>query len=370
MASRPTVSVQGSDASLKMPAVFVAPIRPDVVQFVHTQMAKNRRQAYGVFQRAGMGHSAHSWGTGRAVSRIPRVSGGGTSRSGQGAFGNMCRSGRMFNPNTVWRKWNRHVNTNQKRYAVASALAASALPALVMARGHKVNNVPEFPLVVDNKAEGIAKTKEAVALLQSVGGYDDVVKAKASKQLRSGKGKMRNRRYTSRRGPLVVFANDGGITRAFRNLPGVDLAHVDRLNLLQLAPGGHLGRFVVWTADAFKRCNEVWGSTSRASTTKVGYTLPKNIMANSDLTRVINSDEVQAKVRAPSNPNNRKHDRQKKNPNKNFGVKVRLNPYAQVQRRARILASKSKKVATAADKAKKKKHSATKKANWARLSAH
>jgi len=275
----------------------------------------------------------------------------------------------MFNPNTVWRKWSRHVNVNQKRYAVASALAASALPALVMARGHKVNNVPEFPLVVDNKAESIAKTKEAVALLQSVGGYDDVVKAKNSKQLRCGKGKMRNRRYTSRRGPLVVFANDGGITRAFRNLPGVDLAHVDRLNLLQLAPGGHLGRFVVWTADAFKRCNEVWGSANRTSTTKTGYTLPKPIMANSDLTRVINSDEVQTKLRAPSNPRNRKHDRQKKNPLKNFGVMVRLNPYAQVQKRARILASASKSVATAADKAKKKKHSATKKANWARLKA-
>jgi large subunit ribosomal protein L4e len=190
-----------------MPAVFVAPIRADLVQFVHTNMAKNRRQAYGVFQRAGMGHSAESWGTGRAVSRIPRVSGGGTSRAGQGAFGNMCRSGRMFNPNVVHRRWHRHVNTNQKRYAVCSALAASALPGLVMARGHVVSKVPEFPLVVDNKVESITKTKEAVALLKSVGAYDDCEKAKNSKQLRCGVGKMRNRRYTIRRGPLVVFAN-------------------------------------------------------------------------------------------------------------------------------------------------------------------
>jgi large subunit ribosomal protein L4e len=276
----------------------------------------------------------------------------------------------MFNPNTVWRRWHRHVNTNQKRYAVASALAASALPSLVMARGHKVAQVPEFPLVVDNKAESVTRTKEAIALLESVGGYDDVLKSKASKQLRSGKGKMRNRRYTARRGPLVVFANDGGITRAFRNLPGVDLAHVDRLNLLQLAPGGHLGRFIVWTADAFKRCNEVWGSTSRPSTTKAGYTLPQNVMTNSDLTRIINSDEVQGKVRAVANPNNRKHNRQKKNPNKNFGVKVRLNPYALVQKRARIMASKTKNPKSAAQAARNKKHAATKKANWARLSAN
>jgi len=370
MASRPTVTVQGGNSSLKTPAVFVAPIRPDVVQFVHTQMNKNRRQAYGVFQRAGMGHSAESWGTGRAVSRIPRVSGGGTSRAGQGAFGNMCRKGRMFNPNTVWRRWHRHVNVNQKRYAVASAVAASALPALVFARGHLVSKVPEFPLVVDNKAQTLSKTKEAVALLQSIGGYDDVVKAKNSHQIRAGAGKMRNRRYTSRRGPLVVFANDGGLTRAFRNLPGVDLAHVDRLNLLQLAPGGHLGRFVIWTADAFARLNDVFGSTRRESTLKKGYKLPHALMTNSDLTRIINSDEIQGKLRAPANPNNRHHNRQHKNPLKNFGVKVRLNPYAQVQRRARILASKKKTQTSAAQKANNKVHAKTKKANYARLSAN
>lgn len=66
--------------------------------------------------------SAESWGTGRAVARIPRVGGGGTQRSGQGAFGNMCRGGRMFAPTKIWRRWHRKVNINQKRYAVASAL--------------------------------------------------------------------------------------------------------------------------------------------------------------------------------------------------------------------------------------------------------
>ena len=45
---------------------------------------------------------------------------------------------------------------------------------------------------------------------------------------------MRNRRYTTRKGPLVVYAEDSGIVRAFRNIPGVDVARVDRLNLLQV----------------------------------------------------------------------------------------------------------------------------------------
>lgn len=46
-------------------------------------IAKNKRQAYSVAEKAGHQTSAESWGTGRAVARIPRVGGGGTHRSGQ-----------------------------------------------------------------------------------------------------------------------------------------------------------------------------------------------------------------------------------------------------------------------------------------------
>jgi len=65
-----------------LPAVFTAPIRLDIVQFVHANLSKNTRQAHGVDPKAGMKHSAESWGTGRAVARIPRVSGSGTHRAG------------------------------------------------------------------------------------------------------------------------------------------------------------------------------------------------------------------------------------------------------------------------------------------------
>merc|ERR1711981_1038285 len=156
MSQRPTVSVfnhknpKEVTAEVRMPHVFLAPVRDDIVQFVHDQLSKNTRQAHGVDPKAGMKHSAESWGTGRAVARIPRVSGSGTHRSGQAAFGNMCRKGRMFAPLQTWRRWHRKINTNQKRHAVASALAASAVAPLVVARGHNVEHVPELPLVVDS----------------------------------------------------------------------------------------------------------------------------------------------------------------------------------------------------------------------------
>merc|ERR1712196_28627 len=86
MSTRPTVSVFSSTnakevvAEVRMPHVFLAPVRNDLVSFVHDQLSCNTRHAHGVNKKAGMKHSAESWGTGRAVARIPRVSGSGTHR--------------------------------------------------------------------------------------------------------------------------------------------------------------------------------------------------------------------------------------------------------------------------------------------------
>lgn len=270
--------------------------------------------------------SAESWGTGRAVARIPRVGGGGTQRSGQGAFGNMCRGGRMFAPTKIWRKWHHKVNLNQRRYAVASALAASAVPALVMARGHRIERVNEIPLVISNELSAFSKTSQAVAFLKAIGAYDDVVRVKDSKKVRAGKGKMRNRRYTMRRGPLVVYEKSEGLNRAFRNIPGVELASVDSLNLLQLAPGGHLGRFIIWTQGAFQKLDALFGTYTEKAALKSGYTLPRHIMSNADVARVINSDEIQSIVRAPIKLVKRLP--KKKNPLRNYAAMLRLNPYA------------------------------------------
>jgi len=368
MASRPLVGVYSADGKretvthVTLPAVMTAPIRLDIVHDVHTLMAKNKRQPYAVSKYAGHQTSAESWGTGRAVARIPRVAGGGTHRAGQGAFGNMCRGGRMFAPTKIWRKWHKKINVNQKRYAVASALAASALPSLVMSRGHKIEQIPEVPLVVDNKSiDNLEKTNKAIALLKTLNAYEDVEKSKDSHQIRRGKGKMRNRRYTQRRGPLVVYNEKTPLTRAFRNLPGVQLVSVTRLNLLDLAPGGHLGRFIIWTKDAFERLDSLYGTYKKPSSEKNDYRLPKPLLTNADLSRIINSDEVQGTLRDKI-PQVRNF-RQKKNPLRNLGALVKLNPYAitlrrrqlllqerQKQRKAAVVDQKRKGVAAAAPK--------------------
>ena len=69
------------------------------------------------------------------------------------------------------------MNTAQKRYAICSALAASALPALVMPKGHRTEEVPELPLVDGDKVEGCKKTKEVVLLLKKLKAWNDTTKS-------------------------------------------------------------------------------------------------------------------------------------------------------------------------------------------------
>ena len=336
MTSRPVVSVYKSDApteisnSAPMPGVFSAPIRNDLVHFVHSNLAHNRRQGHAVFYKAGAEHSAESWGTGRAVARIPRISGSGTSRAGQATFGNMCRKARMFAPLKIWRRWHRKVNVTQRRHAVAAALAASAVTPLVMARGHLVQNVPEFPLVINNFGDGT--TKSLLSTLSSFGVSDDLAKVRKSRHARAGQGKLRNARYVLRKGPLIVHDEaDDKLKRAARNLPGVDTCNVHRLNILQLAPGGHLGRFVIFTEGGFRALNRVFGTNRYASLEKGGYHLNRTIMTCADLARIINSDQVQSKLRE-TRRNVRVHDKTKKNPLTNSAIRNRLNPFAAKQR--------------------------------------
>lgn len=59
-AARPLISVYGekgdaSGTNVTLPAVFRAPIRPDIVTFVHAQMRFNSRQPYAVSEKAGKG---------------------------------------------------------------------------------------------------------------------------------------------------------------------------------------------------------------------------------------------------------------------------------------------------------------------------
>lgn len=85
-------------------------------------------------------------------------------------------------------------------------------------------------------------------------------------------------------------------------------------------------------------CLQIFGTYTTASEVKKGYHLPRSCMTNSDLTRIINSDEVQSVVR-PQKAKGPKHAPLKKNPLKNLGAMLKLNPYAKAVIRREVATS-------------------------------
>lgn len=287
MTLRPEVSIfkvaDGRRAGATvMPKVFASPLRLDLVRSVHTNMSKNRRQAYAVSKMSGYQTSARSWGTGRAMARVPRVKGGGTHRAGQAAYANFCRAGGMYAPTRVWRRWHRKVNLKEKRKALAAAVAATAVVPLVMARGHRIEGFGEVPMVVDNSIEQINKTKDAIKLLETLGLGAEL------ERIGKVKGHSRDGRKKRPVGPLIILrasAVEG--RRAFRNIAGVEVASVERLNLLKLAPAGTLGRLCIWSKSAFEAVDEYLKVT------------PSKLLTNADLSAIVNSAPVQSVLLPP-----------------------------------------------------------------------
>lgn len=241
----------------------------------------------------------------------------------------MCRKGRMFAPIRIWRKWHRRVNIRQKRYAVGSALAASAVVPLVQARGHAVDRVPELPYVIaDSSFVKVEKTKEALKFFKKIRVISDIQKVRSNIKVRAGRGKTRNRRFKNRRGPLIVFNGENQrFLKAFRAIDGVDVCNVNRLNLLQLAPGGHFGRFIIWTESAFRALSTVFSSEGKHE-----YNLPRSVIGNPDVTRLIKNTSVQETLKAPKKIV-RLHSKQRGNPLVNKDRMDVLNPYDAIRRK-------------------------------------
>eukprot|EP00401_Gymnodinium_catenatum_P035619 CAMPEP_0117564966 /NCGR_PEP_ID=MMETSP0784-20121206/56320_1 /TAXON_ID=39447 /ORGANISM="" /LENGTH=70 /DNA_ID=CAMNT_0005362735 /DNA_START=65 /DNA_END=274 /DNA_ORIENTATION=+ len=67
--ARPVVSVYQFDkasektGTMPLPVALTSPLRPDLVRYIHTNISKNRRQAYAVSPKAGYDTAAESWGT-------------------------------------------------------------------------------------------------------------------------------------------------------------------------------------------------------------------------------------------------------------------------------------------------------------------
>jgi len=243
---------------IKLPEIFNEEFRPDVIKRAVISSQTARIQPWGTDPMAGKRTTAKSYGSGRGVAMVPRVKGSRHPAGSKAAFVPQAVGGRRAHPPRAQRIIHEKVNRKERRLAIRSAVAATTNNELVENRGHKIQNVPQIPFVVDDELAKIKNTKETREIFKKLGIMDDIVRAKTGKKIRAGKGKMRGRKYKVPKGPLIVVGEDKGISLGARNHPGVDIVSVENLNAELLAPGTHAGRFTIYTKSAIEKLGELF----------------------------------------------------------------------------------------------------------------
>ncbi len=239
---------------VKLPAVFKIPVRPDVIRRAVVALQSHRLQPQGRDVLAGKRTTAKSRGVGLGMSRVPRI-----RESQRAAFASSAVGGRTTHSPVVEKKIEKKIPRKEMRLALRSALAATASKEMVASRGHVVDDVPDFPLIVIDEIQGLKKTQEVREALIQLGVWPDIYRVKESRKVRAGKGKMRGRRIKQAVGPLLVITKDEGIVKAACNIPGVEVVNVNSLNAELLAPGTHPGRLTLWSLSAFEKLDELFG---------------------------------------------------------------------------------------------------------------
>jgi large subunit ribosomal protein L4e len=235
-----------------LPEVFNTPVNPDVIKRAVIAQQSHSFQPQGRDPMAGKRNTALSRGTGHAQARLPRL-----KQSGKADFAVQAVGGHLSTPPKAEKVTIKRINKKEKRLAIRSGIAATANKELIASRGHSVIGVTQLPLVLDDALEGVKKTKEVQDLFSKLGILPDVERADRNK-IRAGRGKMRGRGKKTGKGPLIVISEDRGVSKAARNLPGVDVTILRNLNAELLAPGAHPGRLVVWAKSAFTAIDETW----------------------------------------------------------------------------------------------------------------
>jgi len=248
--------------SMDLPKCFNSPVREDLVMKIIE--IKKTEQPYGPAPGAGNSYSAsgklnhrrHVWKSqyGRGISRIPRksLSRRGTQFNWVGATVPNTRGGRRAHPpKVVSRIGTLSVNKKELKLAICSALSATVdskwlIKRYATLKGEKLSQVP---IIVESKFLE-AKTKGILSGLNSILGNKLSSIAFKKKEVRSGKGKLRGRKYKSNAGMILVTSEKEKL-----KIKGFDVISTKYLGVNDLANGG-LGRLTVYTENAIKEIGE------------------------------------------------------------------------------------------------------------------
>lgn len=234
---------------VELPPVFSYDYRPDLIQRAFYALRSHSIQRQGRDPLAGMRTSALSWNTGRGVARMARVKGERHPRAGNAAGVASVVHGRQAHHPVAEKVVYQNLNRKERRLALVSAIAATAKKDIVSARGHRIEDGITLPIVLSDDVQGISKANDLKSILAKLNLEKELERISVGKSL-SGTSRLRGRTKKNPVGPLIVIAEDNGISNAAKALSGVSAVLASDLSTLDLAPGASPGRLTIWSKSA------------------------------------------------------------------------------------------------------------------------
>ena len=240
---------------IQLPNYFSGFVREDLIS--KYLEAKKVMHPYGPSLIAGKQHSAsgiikrrrHVWKAsyGKGISRVPRkiMSQRGAQFNWVGAEVSGTRGGRRSHPpRPEHRMIEKKINKHEEKIALQSALAATAQEKFVQRHySHFSNTKLSAPFIIE-KIDGI-KTKSFLIAIKKIlaQAYENAL---PKKNVRSGRGKLRGRKYKTTAGLLVVIG-----AKEKLKIAGFDIKSARNVGVHDLAAGGP-GRLTMYTEQAIK----------------------------------------------------------------------------------------------------------------------
>lgn len=254
-----SLTTSGSKAEeVELPIVFNTPFRKDLIHKAYTNLNTHQFQRQGRHPTAGMDVVARSNDppTGHGTARIARMRGGGGGRQGEAGGVASVRGGRQAHPPIVDKVIHKKINKKENKLALCSAIAATASKDLVESRGHKIEGIESFPIIVSDDIESVSKTSEITKIMDSLKLSQDVKRLEARKP-RSGQSRLRGRTKKVGKSVLFVTTDSTNLSKAIGALPGVEVKSVKELSVLDLAPGSDPIRLTVYSKSAIEEIAKI-----------------------------------------------------------------------------------------------------------------
>jgi large subunit ribosomal protein L4e len=253
-------STNGSkEGDVELPLVFSTPVRNELIHKAYIHLESHSFQRQGRYPNAGMDVVAESNSppTGHHQARVARMAGGGGGRQGQAGGVAMTRKGRQAHPPTSERIIHKMLNKKENRLALCSALAATTSSALIQMKGHQVDKIETFPVIVSDQIESVYKSKELAKIFDALYLSQDVNRLKERQKGRSGKPLLRGRKTKIGKSVLLVVKDSKNLSKAAGSLLGVDVVDAKSISVLDLAPGAKPARLTVFSKGALEEISKI-----------------------------------------------------------------------------------------------------------------